>query len=84
MEELAQELSAKGYSLYLLSNVGFARGALMYSIYNVFRRYPVFIALFILLSTAVIDEYIQSFTGRTSSVKDILIDFWERLLELYW
>lgn len=32
-------------------------------------------ALFYLLSTAVIDEYIQSFTGRTSSVKDILIDF---------
>lgn len=32
-------------------------------------------ALLFLLGTAVIDEYIQSFTGRTSSVKDILIDF---------
>jgi len=31
--------------------------------------------LLFLMSTAVIDEFIQSFTGRTSSVKDVLIDF---------
>jgi len=31
--------------------------------------------LFSVLSIAVIDEYIQSFSDRTSSVKDVLIDF---------
>jgi len=30
--------------------------------------------LFYVLLTAVTDEFIQSFTGRTSSVKDVLID----------
>ena len=34
-----------------------------------------FSVLFSVLFVAVIDEYIQSFTGRTSSVKDVLIDF---------
>ena len=32
-------------------------------------------ALLYLLGVAVTDEYIQSFTGRTSLVSDILIDF---------
>lgn len=31
--------------------------------------------LFFVLSVAVTDEYIQSFSDRTSSVKDVLIDF---------
>ena len=31
--------------------------------------------LFFVLLIAVTDEFIQSFTGRTSSVKDVLIDF---------
>ncbi len=31
--------------------------------------------LFCTLAVAVLDEYIQSFTGRTSSVEDVLIDF---------
>jgi VanZ family protein len=31
--------------------------------------------LFATLMTAVTDEFIQSFTGRTSSLKDVLIDF---------
>ncbi len=30
---------------------------------------------FCVLSVAVCDEFIQSFTGRTSSVRDVLIDF---------
>ena len=47
----------------------------MVSLKSVLRRYPVFMILFCLLSTAVVDEFIQSFTGRTSNVKDILIDF---------
>ena len=31
--------------------------------------------MLITLGTAVCDEFIQRFTGRTSSVKDVLIDF---------
>lgn len=30
---------------------------------------------FLVLSVAVTDEFIQSFTGRTSSVRDVLLDF---------
>ena len=33
------------------------------------------VMLFAALAVAVTDEFIQSFTGRTSSVKDVLIDF---------
>lgn len=32
-------------------------------------------ALFVVLAVAVADEFIQSFTGRTSAVLDVLIDF---------
>ncbi|MFQ7058317.1 MAG: VanZ family protein [Turicibacter sanguinis] len=32
-------------------------------------------SLFMILSVAVMDEYLQSFVARTSSVSDILIDF---------
>ena len=32
-------------------------------------------ALFFALLCAVADEFLQSFTGRTSSVRDVLIDF---------
>lgn len=32
-------------------------------------------ALFIVLLFATMDEYIQSFVGRTSSVRDVLLDF---------
>ena len=35
----------------------------------------VFMPLFFTLASAVTDEMIQNFTGRTSSVKDVLIDF---------
>ena len=36
-------------------------------------RFPA--VLFVVLLAAVTDEYIQSFTDRTSSVKDVLLDF---------
>lgn len=50
--------------------------ALMYSIQSAERKKcRVFMTLFLALATAVTDEYIQSFTGRTSSVDDIIIDF---------
>jgi len=41
-----------------------------------FRGYE----FFYVLAVAVVDEFIQSFTGRTSSVKDVLLDFTGALL----
>ena len=38
-------------------------------------RCSVFAPLFLVLLSAVTDEFIQSFTGRTSAVSDVLIDF---------
>jgi len=55
--------------------LGCSVGALMFCINAVLKHTHVFMMLFYLLSAAVTDEYIQSFTGRTSSVKDIFIDF---------
>ncbi len=59
------EFAALGASLWLL--LGCIRS-----------RFGVFCPggmLFAALATAVTDEFIQSFTGRTSSVKDVLLDF---------
>ena len=39
------------------------------------KKPMIFTMLFIMLSAAVIDESIQIFSGRTDSVKDILLDF---------
>lgn len=39
------------------------------------RDWLVFFPLFVLLSVAVTDEFIQSFQDRTSAVKDIILDF---------
>jgi VanZ family protein len=39
------------------------------------KKPPIFTMLFISLSTAVTDESIQIFNGRTDSVRDILLDF---------
>lgn len=44
------------------------------------RRLSVCNPLFLTLACAVTDEFIQSFTGRTSSVRDVLIDFAGALL----
>ena len=41
-----------------------------------FRGYE----FFYVLAVAVVDEFIQSFTGRTSSVQDVLLDFSGALL----
>jgi len=56
--------------------LGASLGGLMYSIQQAEKqRCRVFMILFWALGTATADEYIQSFTGRTSSVEDIIIDF---------
>ena len=39
------------------------------------RTSLLFFPLFVLLSTAVTDEFIQTFSDRTGSVKDVLLDF---------
>lgn len=55
--------------------LGCSIGWLMWCVSGGMNAERVFTALFCLLSVAVTDEYIQSFTGRTSCVEDILIDF---------
>lgn len=55
--------------------LGCCFGILMHWFCRIHGQYHIALCLFLLLAVAVIDEYIQSFTGRTSSVKDILIDF---------
>lgn len=39
------------------------------------RKSLVFFPLFVALSVAVTDEFIQSFSDRTSAVKDVILDF---------
>lgn len=55
--------------------LGCVCGCLMHLVKIIHGRYHIALGLLVVLSIAVIDEYIQSFTGRTSLVKDILIDF---------
>lgn len=43
--------------------------------FNVNKLDQVVYSLFMVLSVAVMDEYLQSFVERTSSVSDVLIDF---------
>jgi VanZ family protein len=50
-------------------------GAVIMLLRIISKKPRVFTMLFVLLSSAVIDESIQIFTGRTDSVKDILLDF---------
>lgn len=42
-----------------------------------------FMPLFLILFTAVIDEFIQSFTGRTSLLSDVLLDFFGGVCALF-
>ena len=39
------------------------------------QSWAVFMPLFVILLTGVVDEFIQSFSDRTSMVKDVLLDF---------
>ena len=50
-------------------------GALLVWLSAPIKKQSVWILLFTVLMTAVIDETIQIFTGRTSQVQDIWIDF---------
>jgi len=50
-------------------------GIVFLSVYGKNGRIFVSMPLFLVLSVAVIDEFIQSFNDRTSCLKDVLIDF---------
>lgn len=55
--------------------LGLCLGGLAVSLGRYCRRTFVALPLLLALFVGVTDEYIQSFTGRTSSVRDILLDF---------
>ena len=57
------------------SLIGLTLGGLMCCIHRLLGRWHIAAMLFIGLATGVLDEFIQSFTGRTSSLSDVLIDF---------
>ena len=57
------------------SLLGLALGGVMACAYGKTKHIFISLPLLISLLVAVTDEFIQSFTGRTSKVKDILIDF---------
>lgn len=50
---------------------------------NFWRSMYLFFALFSVLTVAVIDEFIQSFTGRGSMVSDVVLDFSGGVLGLF-
>jgi len=54
--------------------LGLSVGAAFLCIYKQKKRLFVSLPLLLTLSVAVTDEFIQSFHGRTSTVKDVLID----------
>ena len=60
--------------------LGILIGGGMLYLYDRTRRLPLGAALFCALFIGLMDEYIQNFTGRTSLVKDVLLDFAGALL----
>ena len=65
----------KGAHFTEFALLGFSLWLLMLSLRDKFGIFCPGVMLFAALATAVTDEFIQSFTGRTSSVTDVLIDF---------
>lgn len=55
--------------------LGFSLGGVMVGVYGKTKRIFTSLPLLLSLGVAVTDEFIQSFTGRTSKVMDVLIDF---------
>lgn len=72
--KLANVIVRKGAHLFEYAMLG----SFLYLLFKCFkqREYNCWIyALFLVLLCATIDEFFQSFVGRTSSVRDVLIDF---------
>lgn len=55
--------------------LGFAVMCLTLNIYKTFKKLFIGVAAFYVLAVAVADEHIQSFSDRTSSTDDIVLDF---------
>lgn len=55
--------------------LGICLGGFAYNLGKIKNKKYISLPMLIALGTAVCDEFIQRFTGRTSSVKDVLIDF---------
>ncbi|MHB1153395.1 MAG: VanZ family protein [Eubacteriales bacterium] len=53
----------------------FILGVVITVIHIIIKKTRITTVLFILLSIAVIDEFIQSFSDRTANVKDIILDY---------
>ncbi len=65
----------KGAHLGEFALLGFLSMLLVRATTRYNEKKLLYVGLFVMLSVAVADEYIQIFTGRTSSVSDVLIDF---------
>lgn len=74
-EETFHYFVRKGAHFSEFALLGVSLWLLMQSIKDRCGRFYGGMMLFAALSVAVTDEFIQSFTGRTSSVTDVLIDF---------
>ena len=55
--------------------LGISASLLAMHISSAYVRCTIFAPLFFVLLSAMTDEFIQSFTGRTSAISDVLIDF---------
>lgn len=72
----------KGAHFSEFALLGLSLWLLLLSIRGKFGIFCPSVMLFSALATAVTDEFIQSFTGRTSSVSDVLIDFGGAVLSM--
>ena len=74
-EETFHYFVRKGAHFSEFGLLGVSLWLLIQSIKDRYGRSFPGVMLFAALAVAVTDEFIQSFTGRTSSVRDVLIDF---------
>lgn len=69
------EYTRKAAHVIEFAALGISIGIVFLCIFGKTRRVFVSLPLFIVMSVAVTDEFIQSFSDRTSCLKDVLIDF---------
>lgn len=75
-EELMYVFVRKAAHFVEFAALGLCLGGLTDGLHRRFWRGSlVFFPLFVVLSVAVTDEFIQSFSDRTSAVKDVILDF---------
>lgn len=68
-------LVRKGAHIIEFFALGFSVAAFMFFISEAYKKCLYGWGMFYVLTVGVVDEYIQSFNGRTSSVEDVVIDF---------